>query len=159
MRRSPNFMVKSVRNESGRRSVAKLIDLERSIAAAGRSADTYVACPNWLAPEVIQTRMPSQQADVYALAIVVWEVLVGQAPFAQLHESRAELSSLIVQGLRPSITGAVPQSIAFVMFGIWTSLPSERPSASMLQETIEDVQNELHRPRPGQRFDNVVDSF
>ena len=37
--------------------------------------------PRWLAPEVFEGRSPNAACDVYAFAVVMWEVLTWQIPF------------------------------------------------------------------------------
>ena len=142
-------MVKSLRDGRRLRATAKLIDLERSIHnnSSARVSQPALQCPFWMAPELITTGMPSRYSDVYALSIVVWEVLVGQVPFANLRETRIELANLIEQGLRPSITSLVPETIAFMLYQIWTDVPSARPSANDLQQVLQDVLSGFNRSR------------
>lgn len=45
-------------------------------------AEDFLA--NWSAPEVITSAQHSQASDVYAFALVLWEILTGTVPFSNV---------------------------------------------------------------------------
>lgn len=57
----------------------------------------------WWAPEVLLWGQFTPAADVYSLAVMFWEVLVGEEPYGQL-DGRHAASQVVLQGQRPAIT-------------------------------------------------------
>lgn len=51
-------------------------------AALAGSGDTISGTPEYLAPEVIRGRPPTAAADLYAVGIMLYELLTGGTPFA-----------------------------------------------------------------------------
>jgi serine/threonine protein kinase len=66
-----------------RRRVVKLLDfgLARAEAALLGGSGRVEGTPHYLAPERIHGDPPSQQSDIYALGILMYELLVGKLPF------------------------------------------------------------------------------
>jgi serine/threonine-protein kinase len=64
---------------------ARLTDfgIARVLETAGiTTSSVIVGTPNYLAPEVVNGAEPTPAIDVYALGIVLYELVVGRAPFA-----------------------------------------------------------------------------
>ncbi len=58
--------------------VAKMLDVEtRALTRMG----TVIGTPEYMAPEALQGDAPSPQIDVYALAVLFYELLTGRVPF------------------------------------------------------------------------------
>eukprot|EP00210_Caulerpa_lentillifera_P007998 g7637.t1 len=64
--------------------IAKVCDFERSreIPESGfiPRSDTFANSPAWAAPEIIENRDYSTQADVYSMGIILWELVTLQDP-------------------------------------------------------------------------------
>eukprot|EP00210_Caulerpa_lentillifera_P008002 g7641.t1 len=64
--------------------IAKVCDFERSreIPESGfiPRSDTFANSPAWAAPEIIENRDYSTQADVYSMGIILWELMTLQDP-------------------------------------------------------------------------------
>eukprot|EP00210_Caulerpa_lentillifera_P007999 g7638.t1 len=64
--------------------IAKVCDFERSreIPESGfiPRSDTFANSPAWAAPEIIDNRDYSTQADVYSMGIILWELVTLQEP-------------------------------------------------------------------------------
>ena len=97
----------------------------------------------YMAPELFQkSAKPSQEADVYAFGMVVYEVVTGTRPFKQ--HKMVELPMLTTQGLRP----AKPEDPVAVGFGsgtwefiekCWDRSCEERPTAGAAVEHFDRV--------------------
>eukprot|EP00042_Codosiga_hollandica_P037233 m.290871 g.290871 ORF g.290871 m.290871 type:complete len:566 (-) comp55086_c0_seq2:133-1830(-) len=124
--KSPNFLVSS----HGDSVVIKIADLEVSGASAGNQM--LPDCPHWLAPEIlVGNGRVTKQADVYALAIVLSEVLSGRPPF-QGRGNRRAVQAYILAGGRPTIPIMVDPSIAILIEKAWHTDPLRRISAEQL---------------------------
>jgi PAS domain-containing protein len=81
----------------GQRWQVMLLDFGTArIATAGGSTDTIAGTPEYLAPERITGTRPHPSSDIYALGVVLYEMLCGEPPFtggettAILHRHLAE---------------------------------------------------------------------
>ena len=97
----------------------------------------------YMAPELFQeSAKPSQEADIYAFGMVVYEVITGTRPFRQY--KMVELPILTTQGLRPT----KPEDPVAVGFGsgtwefiekCWDQSCGERPTAGAAVEHFERI--------------------
>jgi len=64
--------------------ITKVCDFERSreIPESGMipRSDTFANSPAWAAPEIIDNRDYSTQADVYSMGVILWELMTLQNP-------------------------------------------------------------------------------
>lgn len=94
--------------------------------AIGRVVDN----PVWLAPEVMMGKDYGPPADVYSYAIVLWEIVSGQEPFAEFnYQLSSMLEDQILLGLRPTIPVKCPETYASVIRRCWHRMPTLRPAA------------------------------
>lgn len=98
--------------------------------------------PTWTAPEVLSKQSYSTEADVYALGILMWELLTRRHPFDHVDLPPFEaiamplLSTLIQQGGRPDLppeAAAQLDSIARseyieLVTACWDANPDDRPT-------------------------------
>src|SRR5215471_11633467 len=70
------------------------------------SPDYHVTAPQYLAPEQVEGRAPDYRADIYALAVLVFEILTG----TELQGARSPLEALraTLDGSPPSATERQP---------------------------------------------------
>merc|ERR1712070_748986 len=61
-------------------------------------AEEFLA--NWAAPEVIQDGIHQQASDVYSFSLVLWELLTGQIPFANIRY-QDDIRYKVLAGERP----------------------------------------------------------
>jgi serine/threonine protein kinase/MFS family permease len=62
---------------------------------------------HWTAPEVLAGGVCTPSADVYSLAMVVFEIYTGRQPFAEVVQ-RNQVSALVLAGNRPNLNQCVP---------------------------------------------------
>lgn len=90
--------------------------------------NTMTACgtPCWTAPEVLRNERYTEKADVYSFAIVVWECLTREDPFAGMPPFHV-VFSVGTKGARPD---AIYQEspLSDLMKRCWTEEPDERPA-------------------------------
>jgi serine/threonine-protein kinase len=82
---------------------------------------TLIGTPEYMSPEQVQGQEASARSDVYALAVVAYQMLSGQVPFEgttphavlykQVHEAPPSLSSLR-PGLPPALEGVLRRGLA-----------------------------------------------
>ena len=91
-------------------TVAKVTDPERLGIPGILTTTTIIGTPTCMAPEQILGRRPDARTDVYALGILIYELLAGEPPFCG--DSRVELEEMHLHAPPPRV------SIAASVIGI-----------------------------------------
>ncbi|KAG9147612.1 hypothetical protein Leryth_007385 [Lithospermum erythrorhizon] len=83
----------------------------------------------WMAPELLNgsSSLVSEKVDVYSYGIVLWELLTGEEPYADLHYG-AIIGGIVSNTLRPPIPESCDQDWRSLMERCWSSEPQERPN-------------------------------
>ncbi|KAK6236088.1 PB1 domain - like 10 [Theobroma cacao] len=83
----------------------------------------------WMAPELLNgsSSLVSEKVDVFSFGIVMWELLTGEEPYADLHYG-AIIGGIVSNTLRPPVPESCDQEWRSLMERCWSSEPSERPS-------------------------------
>jgi serine/threonine protein kinase len=114
----------------------KLADFgdSRMVAAADAPMTQRRGTLRWAAPEVMQGKQADEQysekVDIYSLGIVLWELMTGMVPFAELSEFM--VVSQVVAGARPKIPQDLPAPLRRLLKAMWHRNPSRRPSADQV---------------------------
>ncbi len=104
-------------------------------------AGVVMGTPGYMAPEVIQGEPAGQAADLYALGVILHEMLAGTRPFdgedvAQLFRAQLEERSVPLRALRPE----VPAELAELILSCLRARPEDRPaSAEELTQALERI--------------------
>lgn len=130
--------------------IAKMAEQEVNEAVSGgsettRRSTTVMGALAYLAPEVISSpHNPSMAADVWAIAAMAWELLVGEPPFGTKLVAIKEILS-DKRPVLPRPVGAHKQfgplscELAEVILSCLASEPSERPSAVGLAARCDEI--------------------
>ncbi|ETN02586.1 TKL protein kinase [Phytophthora nicotianae INRA-310] len=125
---------------------AKLIDFGVSRARQEYSMTAGVGTPYWTAPEILEGKRYTEQADLYSFGVVLSELDTCKLPFHDAFTSDGKklkpvqiLADVMAGMLRPSFSNECPQRIRRIGVACCQQDPSRRPSAaqvvSMLTET------------------------
>lgn len=99
-------------------------------ASAARSgiAVNAVGTVQWQAPELFRIKPAySPAVDIYALGVVMWELLAREIPFAGVN--MFVIPGAVSAGERPTIPTEAPAVLAAIVSRCWAQNPNERPSA------------------------------
>ena len=96
----------------------------------------------WMAPEVINHEHYSRPADVFSFAMVFYELLTHQVPFAHLTPVRAA-SAIAIERTRPALPEGTPQAVAQLMGHCWDGEPSRRPTFDALNGLLSALAERL----------------
>jgi len=105
----------------------------------------------WCAPEVLQNRAPTASSDVYAFAVIMFEVLFREVPFAE-SETLFSVIANVCDGVRPSSSrppaskddfGKTWDDIMALMRACWDQEPANRPEFSAVLTKLEDIAESL----------------
>ncbi|KAK3120335.1 hypothetical protein QOZ80_9AG0685970 [Eleusine coracana subsp. coracana] len=83
----------------------------------------------WMAPELLNgsSNLVSEKVDVFSFGIVLWELLTGKEPYADLHYG-AIIGGIVNNTLRPPVPDTCDPEWRALMEQCWATEPSERPS-------------------------------
>jgi len=118
--------------------VAKVGDFGTSqhmeMLISGRKVDN----PIWLAPEVLEDKMFTEKADVYAFGVILWEMVARQQFFAS-EKFMAQLEKKVISGLRPTIPGTCLPEVAELINECWHGNSEARPAFKVVASRIEAI--------------------
>lgn len=104
----------------------------------------------WMSPELLAlAKRPTMQSDCYALGMVIYEVLSGQAPFAPF--GCYVVLRKVMDGEHPQRPeGVVGERFTDDLWQMlkqcWATLPEDRPSSSAVLECLERVSGDTKLP-------------
>ncbi|XP_072047630.1 mitogen-activated protein kinase kinase kinase 20-like [Amphiura filiformis] len=118
--KSPNYMITAENN-------LKLGDfgIAKNIAQTIDNATETASYP-WMAPELLSENILSLEYDIFAFAVVLWEMRTGKFPFQGL-ESQVIAWKVCQLNERLSIPEDCPQAIKELMMRCWETDWTKRP--------------------------------
>ncbi|KAG6421171.1 hypothetical protein SASPL_117720 [Salvia splendens] len=103
----------------------------------------------WMAPELLNgsSSLVSEKVDVFSFGIVMWELLTGEEPYADLHYG-AIIGGIVSNTLRPHVPETCDPDWRALMERCWSSEPRERPNFTEIADELRAMANKL--PSKGQ---------
>ncbi|KAF9680575.1 hypothetical protein SADUNF_Sadunf06G0136000 [Salix dunnii] len=94
----------------------------------------------WMAPELLsgKNHMVTEKIDVYSFGIVMWELLTGEEPYADMH-CASIIGGIVNNTLRPQIPTWCDPEWKSLMESCWASDPSERQSFSEISRKLRNM--------------------
>lgn len=93
----------------------------------------------WMAPEAIARRRYTQQSDVFAFGVTLWEMWSsGEIPWSVYSDDK-EIASMVRQGQRLAQPEGCPAVVYEVMMACWTDRPARRPPFLRLRTALQDA--------------------
>ncbi|CAN4081815.1 unnamed protein product [Withania somnifera] len=82
----------------------------------------------WMAPELLNgsSNKVSEKVDVFSFGIVLWEILTGEEPYANMYYG-AIIGGIVNNTLRPPVPGFCDPEWRILMEQCWAPDPSVRP--------------------------------
>ncbi|KAH1107828.1 hypothetical protein J1N35_011596 [Gossypium stocksii] len=94
----------------------------------------------WMAPELLsgKSNMVSEKIDVYSFGIVMWELLTGEEPYADMH-CASIIGGIVNNTLRPKIPSWCDPEWKALMEKCWASDVAERPPFSEISQKLRSM--------------------
>jgi serine/threonine-protein kinase len=113
-------------------------------------AEVVWGSPHYFAPEQARGEQPTPAADVYAIGIVLFEMLTGRLPFSGANQQELAMAHIRDQPpLASEVNPKVPESLAKIVHKVMSKEPNER------YRTADQLGNVLQKYRNSAR-DNTV---
>lgn len=110
---------------------------------SGRDRTAETGTYRWMSPEVIRHEDYSQTADVYSYAILVWQLLTREEPFADKSQIEAAIG-VSMHSARPPLPPGTPESVTNLLHKSWSDKPHLRPSFEEISEMLTDIEAGLN---------------
>lgn len=95
-----------------------------------------------MSPEVIRHEKYTQTADVYSYAVLVWQLITREEPFADRGQIDAAVA-VSMESKRPPLPPGTPTAVSKLLVKAWAENPQVRPSFEEISVTLSEIQSEL----------------
>jgi len=99
----------------------------------------------WMAPEVLLAEEIESKLDVYAFALVMWEVLTRQDLFSEYTDREIFTEDIARKGIRPPID-KIPPVLKAILIKSWDRNPDVRPTFEELIELLRKALIDIFLP-------------
>nr|XP_023892148.1 uncharacterized protein LOC112004154 [Quercus suber]XP_023892150.1 uncharacterized protein LOC112004154 [Quercus suber]XP_023892151.1 uncharacterized protein LOC112004154 [Quercus suber]POE61187.1 serine/threonine-protein kinase edr1 [Quercus suber] len=94
----------------------------------------------WMAPELLNgsSSKVSEKVDVFSFGIVLWEILTGEEPYANMHYG-AIIGGIVNNTLRPPVPSFCDSEWRLLMEQCWAPDPVARPSFTEIARRLREM--------------------
>jgi hypothetical protein len=136
--------------------ILKLFDfgLCACVRAQRHPSDGYKMTGNtgtlrYMAPEVALGKEYNKSVDVYSFGIIIWQVLKGRVPFANLTK-KAFMDQVVKGGERPPLSASWPNQFKILLQRCWHQHKENRPDFSdVLRELDQLIEDAIRKENSG----------
>ncbi|KAF1778322.1 Protein kinase-like domain [Phytophthora cactorum] len=125
---------------------AKLIDFGVSRDRQEYSMTAGVGTPYWTAPEILEGKRYTEQADIYSFGVVLTELDTGKVPYHDVLTAEGKkpkpfhiLTDVMAGMLRPSFSENCPSRIRRIGVACCQQDPSRRPTAAQVAKMLQEA--------------------
>ncbi|OMO92371.1 Phox/Bem1p [Corchorus olitorius] len=111
----------------------------------------------WMAPELLNgsSSKVSEKVDVFSFGIVLWEILTGEEPYANMHYG-AIIGGIVSNTLRPPVPAYCDPEWRLLMEQCWAPDPVVRPSFTEIARRLRIMSTACQTKPHGNQLPNQV---
>ncbi|CAN0104409.1 unnamed protein product, partial [Hapterophycus canaliculatus] len=94
----------------------------------------------YMAPELVKHEPYNSKVDIYSWAILSWEILAIDKPYAGINESTFKV---VLGGDRPDLRKSWPDRLCKLLCSAWHADHTKRPAAAEIVAVLKIVHAEL----------------
>lgn len=98
----------------------------------------------WKSPEEFLRQPSSSKSDIYALTLIIWELLTGRGPYADFADQPSLYEAMVIQGFRETIPSYCPPELASLIQRGWDPDPAKRPTARAFMAELIAMGDKCH---------------
>lgn len=105
----------------------------------------------WMAPELLNgsSSLVSEKVDVFSFGIVMWELLTGEEPYANMHYG-AIIGGIVNNTLRPTVPRWCDAAWKALMEKCWAADPGDRPTFLEIARSLRAMEVSIAAKGQGQ---------
>ncbi|KAK8263592.1 hypothetical protein V6Z12_D12G052300 [Gossypium hirsutum] len=109
----------------------------------------------WMAPELLNgsSSKVSEKVDVFSFGIVLWEILTGEEPYANMHYG-AIIGGIVSNTLRPPVPSYCDPEWKLLMEQCWAPDPVVRPSFTEIARRLRIMSSACQTKPQGHQMQN-----
>ncbi|PPD92741.1 hypothetical protein GOBAR_DD10301 [Gossypium barbadense] len=109
----------------------------------------------WMAPELLNgsSSKVSEKVDVFSFGIVLWEILTGEEPYANMHYG-AIIGGIVSNTLRPHVPSYCDPEWKLLMEQCWAPDPVVRPSFTEIARRLRIMSSACQTKPQGHQMQN-----
>jgi serine/threonine protein kinase len=119
-------------------NLCKICDFGMASQFSGNATAVFKGTHSFMAPEVWSESRDCDftKIDVFALGMVIWELLAAQHPWSRLYDGldiekwRLDIKVKVLANVRPDLDKRWDSSLSSLMVRCWDQEPSRRPAAA-----------------------------
>lgn len=111
----------------------------KDVSSTVQDDSNYRGSPLWCAPEVFRGHELTEKVDVYAFAMVLWEIIMQETPFPEISNYMGLRAAILYKKMRPPLDKIEPESLRDLISNCWDEEPSNRPNFREIILRINDV--------------------
>ncbi|KAH7315069.1 hypothetical protein KP509_21G032400 [Ceratopteris richardii] len=98
----------------------------------------------WIAPELLSGKgLVTEKVDVYSFGIVMWELLTGEEPYANMHCGTI-IGGIVHNNLRPTTPSWCDPSWKQLMERCWSANPADRPDFTAVASELRAIASSMN---------------
>jgi serine/threonine protein kinase len=91
--------------------------------------------PAYMAPELLDSNTFTEKTDVYAYALIIFEVLTGDVPWAGINQMQI-MMQVCIKKERPPVSESAPSDLVALMQRSWAHEPDARPTFAKVKAEL-----------------------
>lgn len=118
----------------------KVADFGLSKVSPGNSyMNSLVGTVSHMAPEILSSSKYKGTADVYSFAIVIWQCLAGQMPYANYTAPLQVINDVVTLDIRPQIPKGTNPDLERLINRCWVKDPHARPTFAEIEAELKVI--------------------